>query len=399
MYASYYKLRKEPFHITPDPEFLFLSPSHKEALGSIIYGVGHKKGFIQITGEVGVGKTTILRSYLEDIDRSKLKILYVFNSNVSFHGLLKTMFRELGIIDLTNDPVEMVNQLHFRLIEEYQQGITVVLIIDEAQNMPVETLESIRMLSNLETSTDKLIQIVFSGQPEFERKLELKELRQLRQRIAVKTTINPLTQEESRDYILHRLTKVGSGNASLFTKGALLKIVREARGIPRVINILCENAFITAMGYRQGRITSRIANEVVADFAGKKGSRALKISLTSLVAVLAILAAVFIYTQQPQVMSDAGKIASQSIPDRMADAAATAIGNQKPSETVRAAGRPADPTVKIVKRGDTLSRLVTAEYGYSNRRLLLLLKESNPGLQNIDRIEIGQRIRFPELNK
>ncbi len=230
MYASFYKLSKEPFHITPDPEFFYLSPSHKEALGSIMYGVSGRKGFVLITGEVGVGKTTVIRSYLEQTDRKKLKIVYLFNANVSFTGLLKTIYQELGILALTEDVFELVNQLHEVLIEEYKKGNNVVLIIDEAQNMPVETLENLRMLSNLETSTDKLIQIVFSGQPEFEEKLNLRELRQLKQRIAVKATILPLTEEESLAYIRHRLAKVSSGNPSLFTQGALKKIVKQARG-------------------------------------------------------------------------------------------------------------------------------------------------------------------------
>jgi len=399
MYASYYKLKKEPFHITPDPEFLFLSPSHKEALGSIIYGVGHKKGFVQITGEVGVGKTTILRSYLETVDRGGLKIIYIFNSNVSYQCLLKTILRELEIPDLTDEVVEMVNQLHFRLIEEYKKGITVVLIIDEAQNMPVETLENIRMLSNLETSTDKLFQIIFSGQPEFEKKLERRELRQLKQRIAVKATILPLSEKESRDYILHRLTKVGSGTATLFTDGALRRIVKEAHGIPRLINILCENAFITAMGYREGRVTTKIAKEVIADFAGKRETRILKTAVASLVAVLVVLAVLLMYTQTNREGSAAGKTAVKSEPVRTADTAATALSDSTTGRSLPDGDRSVTSAVRIVKRGDTLSRLAEAEYGYSNRELLQLVKENNPGIYNLDRIEVGQRILFPEVIK
>jgi len=399
MYASYYKLKKEPFHITPDPEFLFLSPSHKEALGSIIYGVGHKKGFVQITGEVGVGKTTILRSYLETVDRGGLKIIYIFNSNVSYQCLLKTILRELEIPELTDEVVEMVNQLHFRLIEEYKKGITVVLIIDEAQNMPVETLENIRMLSNLETSTDKLFQIIFSGQPEFEKKLERRELRQLKQRIAVKATILPLSEKESRDYILHRLTKVGSGTATLFTDGALRRIVKEAHGIPRLINILCENAFITAMGYREGRVTTKIAKEVIADFAGKRETRILKTAVASLVAVLVVLAVLLMYTQTNREGSAAGKTAVQSEPVRTADTAATALSGRTTGRSLPDGDRSVTSAVRIVKRGDTLSRLAEAEYGYSNRELLQIVKENNPGIYNLDRIEVGQKILFPEVIK
>ncbi|MDO9125066.1 MAG: AAA family ATPase, partial [Deltaproteobacteria bacterium] len=197
MYLNFYNLKKEPFHITPDPEFLFLCQSNRQAFGAIIWGVSQKKGFIAVTGDVGVGKTTILRYYLETVDRQLLKIIYLFNANVSFPGLLKTIYKELGLESGTDDMVEMVNHLHEILIEEYKQGRSVLLIIDEAQNMPVETLENLRMLSNLETSTDKLIQIVLIGQSEFEEKLNQNELRQLNQRIAIRSRILPLTEKES----------------------------------------------------------------------------------------------------------------------------------------------------------------------------------------------------------
>jgi general secretion pathway protein A len=414
MYANFYNLKKEPFHITPDPEFLFLSPSHKEALGSIIYGVGHKKGFVLITGEVGTGKTTIIRSYLEDVDRSKLKILYIFNSNVSFQGLLKTINKELGIIDLTDDVFEMVNLLHYELIEEYKKGITVVLIIDEAQNMPVETLENIRMLSNLETSTDKLIQIVFSGQPEFEQKLERKELRQLKQRIAVKATIRPLSAEESRAYIFHRLKKASAENSALFTDGALRRIIKEAHGIPRLINILCENAFITALGYRQGRITSGIVKEVISDFSGKKGGQALKTALVSLAIVLALLSSYFMYIHnRDQANSAASKFPVPLAGERRADESVANPAASMTSETspvvsssyvepvraLRGPREPGFPVIRVVKAGDTLAQLAADVYGSSNKELLDFIKENNSGIYDADKILIGEQILFPARKK
>jgi len=401
MYASFYKLKKEPFHITPDPEFLFLSPSHKEALGSIVYGVGHRKGFVLITGEVGVGKTTIVRSYLEDIDRSKLKIIYIFNSNVTFQGLLKTICRELEIPDLTNDVVEMVNQLHYSLIEEYKKGFTVVLIIDEAQNMPVETLENIRMLSNLETSTDKLIQIIFSGQPEFEQKLERKELRQLKQRIAVKATIRPLTPDESRAYIVHRLAKASAENAALFTDGALRKIIKEANGIPRIINILCENAFITALGYRKGQVTAGIVREVISDFSNKKKSHVPRTALASLALVLVILAAVLIYAYKDQAGLVTGKTPLPTMSDRKLDVPSPAGSETQgePAGNRRTPEQEGFPVVISVKRGDTLSRLVEDVYGSSNRELLRYVRKNNPGIHDVNRIEVGERILFPAWEK
>ncbi len=273
MYAGFYNLRREPFHITPDPEFLFLSPSHKQALASIIYGVEERKGFVAVVGEVGVGKTTILRSYLERVDKQDLKIIYVFNPNLPFEGLLDTILRELALEPATGDVFKMVNLLHHALIEEYKCGRNVVLIIDEAQNMPVATLEDLRMLSNLETSKDKLLQILLIGQPELENVLNRNELRQLKQRIAIYSTIKPLTADESLAYINYRLAKVALTGEPAFTAGALKLIVKKAMGIPRLMNILCDNALITGFGYEKKPVTKSIAREVIADFQGSSAPR------------------------------------------------------------------------------------------------------------------------------
>src|SRR4030042_6107954 len=226
-----------------------------------MYGVEQRKGFVAIIGEVGVGKTTILRSYLEEINKQQLKIIYIFNTNVSFNGLLKTICQELELSAKTDDSFEMVNRLHQWLISEYREGRNVVLIIDEAQNMPVKTLENLRMLSNLETSTDKLIQIVLVGQPELEQKLNLKALRQLNQRIAIKTNIMPLNSQESLAYIHHRLTKAASKDNNLYSKRALKLIVKQAQGIPRIINILCRNDLITGYGYQQQEVCLKTIKE------------------------------------------------------------------------------------------------------------------------------------------
>jgi len=270
MYRDFYNLHKQPFHITPDPEFLFLSPSHREAFAAIIYGIEQRKGFLAITGEVGVGKTTILRAYLEKTGHEQHRIIYVFNAAVSFSGLLKLILGEFGVAASEDDPFEMVNRLHHLLIDEYQNNRNVVLIIDEAQNMPVATLESLRMLSNLETSEDKLLQIILVGQPELTRLLDLHELRQLRQRIAVRCQIDPLTRAESLAYIQHRLARAATHGGVIFAPGALQPIIKEARGIPRIINILCDNALLTGFGCQQKPITRKIVKEVVAEHRGSK---------------------------------------------------------------------------------------------------------------------------------
>ena len=271
MYLAYYGLKKEPFHTTPDPSFLFLSPQHKEALGAIIYGIEKRKGFIAIIGEVGVGKTTILRAYLERKASKRQKIVYIFNPVLSYHGLLTAIFRSLEIVPRSNDVAEMVNQLHEALIAEYQAGGTVVLAIDEAQNMPMETLENLRMISNLESSTDKLIQIILLGQPELNSMLEQPALRQFRQRIALRATICELSEEESHAFIQHRI-KVASSYETpmLFTKGALNLIVRQAQGIPRRLNILCDNALITGFGRQCRPVPVSVVKEVIKDIDAKE---------------------------------------------------------------------------------------------------------------------------------
>lgn len=271
MYLKYFQLDKPPFHITPDPEFLYSSPSHREALASVIYGVEQRKGFIAIIGEVGVGKTTVLRTYLERADKERQRIIYLFNANLTFKSLIRTLCTELGLSSETEDYFELVPRLHEALIEEYRKGRNVVLIIDEAQNMPIETLENLRMLSNLETTKDKLLQIVLCGQIELDYMLNLHQLRQLAQRIVVRAVISPLTSEESVEYIRHRLARAGCKRRIPFTKMAIKAIVRHARGIPRIINILCDNALITAFGYRQEKVTANIAKEVIIDRKRKKG--------------------------------------------------------------------------------------------------------------------------------
>lgn len=270
MYLNFYNLKKEPFHITPDPEFLYLSPSHKEALGSIIYGIEQKKGFVVIIGAVGVGKTTILRSYLDTADKKHLKIIYIFNARLTFEELVKTIYQELGIDSKTDDIFDMVNNLYKILIDEYAKGNSVVLVIDEAQNVPIDTLENLRMLSNLETPKDKLIQIVLVGQPEFEERLNMEKLKQLKQRIAIRSTILPLTKPESLDYIEHRLLRARTHSKAVFTQDALETICKKASGIPRTINILCDNVLITGFGYQQKPVSSKVVREVISDIEGKR---------------------------------------------------------------------------------------------------------------------------------
>jgi general secretion pathway protein A len=335
MYQDFYHLKREPFHITPNPEFLFLSPSHKQALGSIVYGVRNRKGFIVIIGEVGVGKTTILRSYLEGVAKQKTKVIYIFNTNVSFKNLLKTIYKELGLDPKSGDIVEMLNDLYQILMEEYKQGNTVLLIADEAQNMPIETLENLRMLSNLETSNDKLLQIVLIGQYEFDEILNLHELRQLKQRIVIRSTIIPLSGKESMAYIKHRLEKAALNGTPVFTKGAMKRIVKEAKGIPRVLNILCDNALITGFGYKARPVNAKIVHEVITDYkGGEKEHSLLKWVITPAALLLLFVLILFFISNKDLILSKVEDIFSRfkgvSISQvENPDPSLTAVGQQE----------------------------------------------------------------------
>lgn len=223
MYTDFYGLIREPFGTTPDADNLFLSPSHREALGSILYGIKERKGVILVTGEVGVGKTTILRRYLQiaappqQPSPHPQQTVHLYNPNLTFDRLLATILQQLGVHPAGAEQSEMLTQLHEAAQAEHGRGGTIVLVIDEAQCMPIETLEGIRMLTNLESAHDKLIQIVLTGQPELEALLERHEVRHVRERIAVRARILPLTEAESLAYIQHRLDQASREQVSIFS--------------------------------------------------------------------------------------------------------------------------------------------------------------------------------------
>jgi general secretion pathway protein A len=401
MYLDYYHFIREPFQITPDPGLTYLSPSHKEALASIIYGVKESRGFMAVFGEVGVGKTTILRCLMKELDEQTYKSIYIFNPNLSLKGLLNIIYKELDIQTTTDDVSEMIDRLAEVLIEEYRNGRKVVLIIDEAQNIPADTLESLRMLSNLETSTHKLIQVVMVGQPEFEEMLNFHELRQLKQRIAIRSTIYPLNKKESKAYIRHRLAKTLENASPVFTRSALNLIIKEARGIPRVLNILCNNSLITGYGYQKKPVTSRIVREIINDYNGRKTTRALRMVFASLSLFLLIAGFTWIgkdVIRDIPVKSLMRSISKQSIAMTSRTDLAKNEDKRDEQEETHPPEKTAGPVVVVVKKGDSLSELTKKVYGMTDRyRLVQLVKQHNPHITDSDRLEVGDRITFPDM--
>ena len=333
VYLDFYSLSQAPFHITPDPQFLFLSSSHKAVLGTMAYGIASQQGFVAVFGEAGVGKTTLLRAYLTHVNRQELKTIFVDNADLAFDDLLRLIFRELGHPATTDAPRQMVQQLQQVLAEEARQSRSVVVIIDGAQAMPVETLAQLPRLSTLEDATGKPLQIVLVGQPELHRTLAQDALRHLRQHIAVRATILPLTRQESLAYIRHRLAHVTKGNQPLSTAEALWRIVCYAKGLPREVNILCTNALIAGVATQQKPITAALVQRVIAESWSGKRISAWQLGLASS-AALALLGSL-LWLAPWQGRHDAPIFAPQAMlaqgGDRIAEeTAASAVPSQVP---------------------------------------------------------------------
>jgi general secretion pathway protein A len=268
MYKTFFGLKENPFNVNPDPRFLFLTKEIEEALTGLMYGIETRKGFITLTGEVGTGKTTLVNRLLDWLHQQRSRTAFLFNSQMNTDQLLDFILAEFDIPCESQSKSQQLMKLNHWLLERYRAGETVVLIIDEAQNLTHPVLEEIRLLTNLETSTEKLLQIVLSGQPELEERLKLPQLRQLRQRITLRCKTAPLTKEETGDYIQERLRIAGAvaDGEAIFSPQAIETIHHYSMGIPRVVNLLCEHALISAYVDQQRTIEAKIVDDVARDF-------------------------------------------------------------------------------------------------------------------------------------
>src|SRR6267378_504454 len=262
MYLKFFGLLEKPFNATPDPRFLYLSPGHREALAQLHYGTQERKGFIVLTGKVGTGKTTLLHALRQRLD-GHTAVSFIFNSTLPFDDMLEYALADLGVAKREESRAQRIMAFNDFLIERERARQNTVLIIDEAQNLSAETMEQVRLLSNFETATTKLLQILLVGQPELKAKLDLPELRQLKQRVGLRCQIPPLTVEEARQYIRNRLRIAGARDLGLFTDAAIERMTEYSGGIPRVLNILGDHCLLFGYADQIRRIDRSSVNETI----------------------------------------------------------------------------------------------------------------------------------------
>jgi general secretion pathway protein A len=272
MYERFYGLFRPPFAVTPDPSLLYMSRVHREALATIVYGIETRKGFIVCTGEVGTGKTTVVRAFFDQAKSDSFEIIYIFTPQVSPLEMATYICRELD----EDDPPSVfaaVPRLQWKLLDIFESGRTVVLMIDEAQLLPAETLEFLRLLSNFETDREKLMQIVLVGQPELDNTLARRDMRQVNQRVALRARLAPLSLNESMEYIEHRLLASGAVDLmQILSPSAAWRIAEAGCGIPRAINILADNVLIAGLGAGQQPVGAWLADNAIREFIEKSGA-------------------------------------------------------------------------------------------------------------------------------
>jgi general secretion pathway protein A len=266
MYKEFFGLRANPFNVNPDPRYLFLTRHTEEALACLTYGIQSRKGFVLLTGEVGTGKTTLINKLLEWLRVQQVPTAFVFNSRLNVPQFLDYMMADFGIPSDSRSKSQILLRLYNWLLDRYRAGETAVLIVDEAQGLSDELLEEIRMMTNLETFTEKLLQIVLVGQPELEHKLKQPNLRQLRQRLTLRAKTYPLTPEETKSYVAQRLRIAGWNGQAIFGPESLLAIHRYSCGIPRVVNLICEHCLVSAFVDQQKIVTASVVEVVARDF-------------------------------------------------------------------------------------------------------------------------------------
>ena len=462
MYCNYFGFSERPFELTPDPKFLYLSRGHIEMLASLTYGIHERRGFITIIGEVGTGKTILINTALERLDENT-KVAVIFNTDLTFDQMLHMALVDLRLAkaDETLNKVQALNRLNTFAIKQLPWGGNVAFIVDEAQNLDSRSMENLRLLSNLESHKHKLVQIVLSGQPELDTKLNDPGLRQLAQRITLRRYITPLSEKETYEYIRHRLAVAHYQGPSLFNDRAQKLVWSYSGGVPRYINILCDNALLIGYGVKNKRINEAIVKEAITDlrwspYAGTidtpsaipmggatphRQTKALFHSRFALTAML-LLATCFLFAVgmfmgnvwfNPHTLkflpvkqtihhqiTDQSSVATRSVTSPQENIAHLSVqATTRPEEVEmkvetqkevpainpgearqeKNRGKRGQMTVAVVMKGDNLFRIINEAYGTYNEALLKAVLHENPEVQNPDRIFVEQVIWLPKIKE
>jgi type II secretory pathway predicted ATPase ExeA len=444
MYEQHFGFQESPFSITPDPRFFYANSVYLEAYANLRYGIEAKKGFIAVTGEVGTGKTTLLRKLMLSLDKT-IQTVFVFNTDVTFNELLRVISRDLGLPTSGRDRLDLVEELNDYLIKQLEHGRTVCLLIDEVQNLSDETLEGLRLLSNLETERQKLLQIVLMGQPEFQVKLDQPHLRQLKQRIAIRAELARLRDEEVGSYINFRLRVAGCDNPNLFDTDAIERIAFCSKGIPRLVNVICDNALVIAFAASQKNISADVIGEVVRDLRIAPGTQVtqnqtnqagpvseppagaailssdtpVQISnrkptaslATAMAAALVIVLLLGFASLTDPVTFFMGATESLNGYQKNLAGWATLLTRQK-AEPKKTSVKVASAELQIAKMdpksndhrvtiqyGSTVFQIATDAYGSSAVLGMDLIKEFNPDIPNLNWINAGQDLLLPTLSE
>jgi len=404
MYLDFFGFTEEPFSFSPDPHFLFLSPSHKEALSAMNSVIRDRLGTITITGEPGTGKTTLLYTLLENLDKN-IKTAFIFNPKLSFEDLLKSILRDFGVPVRDTHLYALLQTFNLYLKERHPLDETVVIIIDEAQSMNMEVLEGVNRLGKRETPASKLLQIILVGQPELEKNLDSPGLQEFKKRIAVRRQISPLSPAETKGYIDHRLKIAGSGSSKVFTPAAIELICKHAGGIPRVINQLCDHAFLTGYALSTQKIDAKIVKDVMIELSSVISSRSklfpyikpiyLPICFIGLVAFgLGFLYFIDRDWNQNN-LSQAPPVSKMETPSlkKIAD---DSFLKDTPKDI--SASKQVWKIVKV-KAGWSLSTLTQQYYQSMDLYLLDLVLEANPQITDADSIQVNDEIRLPRITE
>jgi general secretion pathway protein A len=431
MYNSYFGFSVSPFRVTPDPSLFYSNPVYEEAYANLRYGIEARKGFIVITGEVGTGKTTLLRKLMTHTSEGIIHTVYVFNTYLNFTELLQVIHYDLGLGQKEANKVKLLQELNDFLITQLKDGNIVSILVDEAQNLSDEALEGLRLLSNLETDQEKLIQIVLMGQPELQARLDQPTLRQLKQRVALQCRLLPLRDEEVCGYIDFRLRAAGYTGKRLFHPDAYRQIAVASKGIPRLVNIICDNALLCAFGRSEKIISKDIINEVAGDLrltpqkeltqtqsissaiatqpdtnmpAAKSASKLPQRKLrrlarfgveTCLVLVGLITAASFIDPRN--FLVNAGRTLETAKGNLNEWALFMSHQQAAPAKAIAQVEVETKEQRVIIPQGSSIYKIATEAYGTKNGLGMDLIKEFNPAIKSLARVTAGQALLLPSL--